>query len=110
MGKGGYAKQIVAWKDAFVKATKETYMQYLADMMVLVLNDHGYGEQRIRKILDEWGGYFDMYFDCLTNNSTADYARSKLDERIKGICKSGEFVPFEKRYDYLPEIKYDIRK
>ena len=108
--KNGFAKQIVEWKDAFIRATKETYMQYLADTMILVLNDHGFGEQRIRKILDEWGDYFDEYFDCLTSNPTADYARTRLDDRIRAICKSGQFVPFEQRYEYLPEIRYDMRK
>lgn len=54
--KNSYARQLVEWKDSWTQAIKNTYMQYLTDTITLVLNDHGYGEQRIRKILDEWGG------------------------------------------------------
>ena len=100
--KNGYARQLVEWKDSWTQAIKNTYMQYLTDTIILVLNDHGYGEQRIRKILDEWGDCFDEYFDCLT--------QEKLDKRIRAICKSGQFVPFPQRYEFLPDIRYDIRK
>lgn len=111
MGKNrGFSQQIQRWKDTWIKAAKSTYMQYLTDTMVLVLNDMGYGEKRIRDILDKWGNAFDEYFDCLTNEPTADYARAKMDERIAAICKSGDWEPFEKRYPYLPEFKYDIRR
>ncbi len=108
--KNGYARQLIEWKDSWTQAIKNTYMQYLTDTIILVLNDHGYGEQRIRKILDEWGGYFDEYFDCLTDKPTADYMQEKLDERIRAICKSEQFVPFPQRYEFLPDIRYDIRK
>ena len=109
MKKSGFAQKLQLRKEEWVKATKSTYMQYLTDTMVLVLNDLGYGEKRIRDILEMWGSTFDEYFDCLTNEPTADYARAKMDERIKAICKSGEYETFEKRYPYLPEIKYDMR-
>lgn len=108
--KNGFAKQIVAWKDSFVKATRDTYEQYLVDTMTITLNEFGFGEQRIRKIFERWGGVFDEYYDVLTTNQEADYMQQKLDERIRQICKSGDFIPFEKRYEYLPDIKYDIRR
>jgi len=108
--KNGFARQIVEWKNSHTKAVKDTYMQYLTDTMVIVLNNHGFGEKRIREILKDWGGVFDEYFDVLTTNNEADYMQHKLDERIRQICKSGDFIPFEKRYEYLPDIKYDIRR
>lgn len=108
--KNSFAQQIVRWKDEYIKATQKTYSQYCADCMIIVLNNHGFGEQRIRKLLDEWAHVFDTYYDALTNSSEADYWQVVLDRRIREICKSGDFVPFMQRYEYLPEIKYDMRK
>lgn len=108
--KSGFARQIVDWKERCVKSVKDTYMQYLTDMLVLSLNDLGYGEKRLREVLDLWGKNFDLYFDVLTTNPEADYMQKKLDDRIRAICKSGDFIPFAERYEYLPEIKYEIRK
>lgn len=34
-----------------------------------------------------------------------------MDAAMKRICgKSGDFVPFEKRYEWLPEITYGQKK
>lgn len=111
MGKNkGFARQIQEWKNAWEKVTKSTYMQYLTDTLVLTLNDLGYGEKRLREVLDLWGKNFDTYFDVLTTNPEADYMQKKLDDRIRSICKSGEFAPFKERYEFLPEIRYDIRR
>ena len=51
------------------------------------------------------GRYYDDFFDALTRNPEADYAREKMDAAMKRICgKRGDFVPVEKRYEWLPEI------
>lgn len=40
----------------------------------------------------------------------ADYARAKIDAAMKLICgDSQDFIPFEQRYEWLPEIRYDRR-
>lgn len=111
MGKRkGFASQIVDWKERCVKSVKDTYMQYLTDTLILTLNDLGYGEKRLREVLDLWGSNFDEWFDVLTASPEADYMQQRLDDRIRAICKSGDFIPFPGRYEYLPEIRYDIRK
>ena len=85
-------------------------------LLILTLNDPEimgkdvFGEARIRRILDGWGKKYDYYFDALTKGDEADYYRQKLDDKIKAICKSGDFVPFEQRYDWLPEIRYENKR
>lgn len=114
--KGSFAQQIEERRRIAQQATKETYTQYLTDMLILTLNDPDvmgkdvFGEARIRKILDAWGKKYDEYFDALTLNPEADYCRERMDRQIEAICKSGDFVPFEKRYDWLPEITYGIKR
>ncbi len=101
-----FLQQMNELRIASQNATKETYTQYLTDTLVLTLNDYGWGEQRIRKLLADWGKVYDEYFDALRKEPETDYYRSKMDERIKDICKSGDWIPFEDRYRYLPEMKY----
>lgn len=94
-------------------ATRQTYQQYMTDTLILTLNDPEvmgkdvFGYARLKKVLDAWGKCYDKYFDALTKNPEADYAREKMDMAMKRICgESGDFIPFEKRYDWLPEITY----
>lgn len=70
-----------------------------------------FGYKRLKKILDAWGKKYDLYFDALTKKAEADYARVKMDAAMKLICgDSQDFIPFERRYEWLPEIRYDIRR
>lgn len=66
------------------------------------------GYTRLKRVLDAAGKNYDKFFDALTKNDEADYARAKMDEIMKRICgDSGDFFPFEERYQWLPEIRYD---
>lgn len=66
--------------------------------------------KRLKKVLDAWGKNYDKYFDALTKKPEADYARAKIDAAMKLICgDSQDFIPFEQRYEWLPEIRYDRR-
>lgn len=94
-------------------ATRQTFVQYMTDTLIFTLNDPEvmgkdvFGYARLKKVLEAWGRYYDKFFDALTLNPEADYARAKMDEAMKRICgDTGDFVPFEKRYDWLPEIRY----
>ena len=74
----------------------------------LVTDEEGY--KRLKKVLDAWGKNYDKYFDALTKKPEADYARAKIDAAMKLICgDSQDFIPFEQRYEWLPEIRYDRR-
>ena len=98
-------------------ATRQTFVQYMTDTLMFTLNDPEvmgkdvFGYERLKKVLEAWGRYYDDFFDALTKNPEADYAREKMDAAMKRICgKSGDFVPFEKRYEWLPEITYGMKK
>lgn len=88
------------------EATRKTYMQYLTDTAVIALNNLGWGETKIRRFLDEWGKMYDQFFDALRKEPETDYYRTTMDERLKSMCKQEEFVSFEDRYTFLPEVKY----
>lgn len=97
-------------------ATRQTFVQYMTDTLILTLNDPAvmgkdvFGYKRLKKVLAAWGKKYDAYFDALTNSDETDYARVKMDEAMKQITPPEEFVPFEQRYDWLPEIKYGTKK
>ena len=101
-------------------ATRQTYQQYMTDMIMLVLNDPQimgkdvFGYDRIKKVMDAVGDKYDSYYEAMTLNPEADYLRSKLDDAIRRIFKQGKvedkFLPFEKRYEWLPEVTYGLEK
>ena len=98
-------------------ATRQTFQQYMTDTLILTLNDSDvmgqdvFGYERLKKVLDAWGKYYDYYFAALTKAPDADYAREKMDREMKRIIGDrGDFIPFEKRYEWLPEISYGPKK
>ena len=98
-------------------ATRQTFVQYMTDTLMFTLNDPEvmgkdvFGHARLKKVLEAWGRYYDKFFDALTLNPEADYARAKMDEALKRICgDSGDFITFEQRYDWLPEIQYGHKR
>lgn len=91
------------------EASRKTFTQYLTDTAVIALSELEWGETRIRRFVDEWGKAYDKYFDSLRNVSETDYYRDKLDERLKPLCTQEPFIPFESRYEFLPDIVYGKR-
>lgn len=113
MGKNGYLERRKVRDNVMQDAIRQTYQQYMTDTLILTLNDPDvmgkdvFGYKRLKKVLDAWGKCYDKFFDALTKNDEADYARAKMDQAMQRICEgSGDFIPFEKRYDWLPEITY----
>lgn len=66
------------------EATRQTFVQYMTDTIILTLNDPDvmgkdvFGYVRLKKVLDAWGKCYDQFFDALTKNDEADYARVKM--------------------------------
>lgn len=75
--------------------------QFNVDMMILALNDAGFGYDRIRRILDAAAEYGAYYHECLAYSVESDARFEQLDERMKFICRDhmDAFVPWEKRYE-----------
>ena len=117
MAKNGYLARRKVRDGVLQDATRQTYQQYMTDTLILTLNDPEvmgkdvFGYKRLKKVLEAWGKCYDKYFDALTKNPEADYAREKMDRLMRQICgDSGDFVPFEKRYEWMPEITYGQKK
>ena len=59
------------------EATRQTFVQYMTDTLILTLNDPEvmgkdvFGYVRLKKVLDAWGRYCDLFFDALTKNDEA---------------------------------------
>jgi len=107
-----YLAQQAARDAVLQNAVKQTFVQYMTDTLILTLNDPDvmgkdtFGPARLKRVLDAWGRYYDLFFDALTTKTEADYAREKMDETLQRILgKTVDFVPFEERYDWLPEIR-----
>ena len=105
--KSAFMEQIKDIRLAAQEATRKTYMQYLTDVAVIALSERfGFGKERIRAFLDEWGHQYDIWFDALRSIEESDYYRQKLDERLKQLSNGENFAPFNERYKFLPEMKY----
>ena len=88
------------------EATRKTFTQYLTDTAVIALHNLGWGEDRVRRFVDEWGKVYDQYFDALRNIPESDYYREKLDERLEPLCKQEPLIKFEDRYEFIPDMRY----
>lgn len=75
--------------------------QFNVDMVVLALNDFGFGYERIRKILDRASEHGKYYHICLDYSVESDARFEQLDARMKYICRDhmDDYIPWEKRYE-----------
>ena len=112
----GYLKRRKARDGVMEQAYKQTYQEYMTDMFIIALNDPAVmgkdvlGYKRLMRVLLAVEANYDRFFDALTKNAEADYARVKMDAIMQNICPPEKFIPFEKRYEWLPEITYEPRK
>ena len=95
------------------QATAETYQQFMADTLMLTLNDpevmgkDTFGYERLKKVAEGWSRYMDQFHPALTGSPDADYLQIKLDEGIRRIMRgSKDFLPFEQRYNWIPKVEY----
>ena len=85
-------------------ASRQTFEQYTWDCLCLVLNDNGFGSDRIYKIWDEWTQAYHKWFDVLLLNDRTDAMRILLDQELERVLKE-RFTPFHDRYSWLPKTK-----
>lgn len=104
--KNAYLAKQADFRRACQDAAKKTYTQYLTDCAAIALNRKGWGEKRIREFIDEWGTVYDEFFEALRDGPETDYYRQKLDENLLPLCKTEPLIPFEIRYEFLPEMRY----
>ena len=104
--KNAYLKRQEEFRIASMEAMKKTIDQYLIDCATIALNRMGWGEKRIREFLEELGAVHNEFYDAIRNVPETDYCRAKMDECIERICKSGDWTPFEQRYEYMKDVRY----
>jgi len=113
MKRNAYLTRQQAKESVLQQAIAETYQQFMADTLMLTLNDPGimgkdtFGYERLKKVAEGWSRYIDQFHPALTGSPEADYLQTKMDEGIQQIMRgSDDFRPFGERYDWLPKIKY----
>ena len=110
MGKNGYLERRKVRDTVMQDAIRQTYQQYMTDMLILTLNDPEVmgkdvlGEARIKKVVEAASANYDLYHRALEKHVEAGYTQDKLDERLRKIFKE-KLVPFNLRY---PWVKSDI--
>ena len=110
MGRNGYLERKKQEVDAYRQAEKETYIQFMGDLISLVLNDPKYvgkdvfGKKRLLKINEGLTEYFERFHPALEKRDDSDVYQTHMDDRLKEIYEE-DFVPFGVRYDWL---KYTI--
>lgn len=99
-----YEKRLRTLSDA----VRKTYEQYQADTAVIALNNLGWGKTRINRFLESWSKAYTTYQQALTLMAEADYQRESLDAKLKAIFTDETVPRFEERYEFLPDINYNI--
>lgn len=90
-------------------AVRRTYEQFQWDCATIALNELGWGESRINRFMEKWDEVYNTYLDAMTDLPEADYKREKLDAQLQMIQRSESVKPFIERYEFLPEIKYEVK-
>lgn len=112
MSKNGYLERQKKMVAVYRQAEKETYIQFMTDMLILTLNDPEimgkdvFGKKRIEKVIHGWERNFDAYHGALEKGSEADVFQTKLDNRLKDIFGEADFHSFEERYEWLNKQVY----
>ena len=113
MKRNAYLTRQQAKESVLQQATAEIYQQFMADTLMLTLNDpeimgkDTFGYERLKRVAERWSRYIDQFYPALTGGPEADYLQTKMDEGIRQIMRGSEdFKPFEERYDWLPKNKY----
>lgn len=116
MGKNGYLQKRKQTIETYRQAEKDTYIQYMVDIFMIVLNDpvvmgkDVFGKKRLQKVIGAWSKAFDKYALALTSQDEADYWQEKLDQRLASILGEKDLIPFEKRYDWIKRRGYGPKK
>lgn len=111
---GSFIQRIQAEKQVSIKATCDTYTQFMFDMLaVAAAREFGFGPTRCKRLLDAVQELSDTYHDALGYRNKAErlageteYLREKLDEELKQALGEHFEMPFEKRYLWIQKIKY----
>ena len=109
MGKGFLNKQ-QAIIDTYRKAERETYVQFMTDLIIITLNDERimghdtFGAKRIAKVLNGISENYKKFHTMLERHVEADYFQVKMDEAIENVL--GDALPFEERYPWLKKQRY----
>ncbi len=77
-----------AKEKVLLKATAETYQQFMADTLMLTLNGleimgkDTFEYERLKRVAEGWSRYIDQFHSALTGSPDADYLQMKRDEGI----------------------------
>lgn len=112
MGKNGYLQKRKQTINTYRQAEKDTYIQYMVDIFMIVLNDPAvmgkdvFGKKRIMRVVEAVSKTFDNYALALTDQDEADYLQEKLDQRLASILGDDDLIPFSKRYGWIEQKGY----
>ena len=111
-GKSGFLARQRAERQAYIQASERVTRQFMADCMMVVLNDEfGFGYDRIKRAMNAMQEKYNLYHDALDGGPEADYVQEKLDAAIRRIMKGrGTFYPFKERYPEIKEINHEGKR
>ncbi len=116
MGKNGYLERRKIAVDTYRQAEKDTYIQFMIDMLVVTLNDPEvmgkdvFGRNRIMRVVHAVERNFSQFEVALTKADEADYYQEKLDRRLARILGADTLVPFPERYKWIKIPGYGPKK
>ena len=86
--------------------------QSSVDLFCKVLNEHGYGYDRIMELIDEFYATRSEFAPMLdVRKDDCDYYRERIDRALQQIMGKREgFLPFEERYPELADAKSGVSK
>lgn len=102
--------EIMLWR----QAERETYMQFMTDTLIDVLNDKevmgndAFGKVRIKRVVTAWGARVAFWHPALEHrkkDQDASWWRTRFDDRIRSIVGEENFTPYEERYPWVDKLK-----
>lgn len=98
-----------AEKDAFMHQVEGLIKQFMADTLVIALNQEaGWGFDRLQRLMDRWEACRVEFRPALNpSDPEADVAQEHLDRALREIVRGRmDLIPWEERYPDLKRVRY----
>lgn len=109
--KNDFLARMEASRDIWRQAERETYLQFMLDIMAITLNDpeamgknNTFGKVRVGRYLQRFEKNFDKYHAALEKSDETSYWQYKLDQHLISVL-GDDTPPFKNRYEWIKEYK-----
>lgn len=111
MRQSGFLQRQAEAQEDLNRKIQLIWKQFMIDTLQITMHkEFGWGEERLRKLAEEWEKYRAEYFPAVNpKDPLCDVKQEHMQRAFREICGEAA-VPFSERYPYLKEVRYEKRR